>query len=89
MDDAIIVEGLSKQYRLGELLRDTTLRELIVRLFTARWKKRAAPETIMALKDVSLRIPQGQVVGIVGRNGAGKSTLLKVLSKITFPTTGT
>ena len=31
---------------------------------------------------------EGEVVGIIGRNGAGKSTLLKILSKITFPTSG-
>ena len=31
---------------------------------------------------------QGEVVGIIGRNGSGKSTLLKVVSKITYPTSG-
>ena len=40
------------------------------------------------LKDVTLTIPGGLNVGILGRNGVGKSTLLRMLGGIDFPNSG-
>jgi len=43
---------------------------------------------VKALTDVSVRVPEGEVVGLVGENGAGKSTLLSVLSGSLKPDEG-
>jgi ATP-binding cassette subfamily B protein len=42
----------------------------------------------VVLDDVSLLLPAGAVVAVVGENGAGKSTLVKLLAKLYEPTTG-
>ncbi|MFF5995325.1 ABC transporter ATP-binding protein [Lysinibacillus sp. KU-BSD001] len=41
------------------------------------------------LNNVTLSIPSGQMVGIIGENGSGKSTLLKLMAGLLVPTTGT
>lgn len=85
----IRTEGLGKQYRIGALRgRPRSFREAIVRTATAPWRRREAPELVWALRDLSLEVAHGEVLGIIGRNGSGKSTLLKLLSRITTPTTG-
>ena len=41
-----------------------------------------------ALKDFSLEVAEGEIIGLIGANGAGKTTLTKVLSGIIHPTSG-
>ena len=44
--------------------------------------------SVLALRDVSLRVDPGTVTCVLGDNGAGKSTLIKILSGVHQPSTG-
>jgi len=91
MPVAIDAQGVSKRYRLGEFQAAYgTLRESLVhagRRLTGK-EHRSSAQELWALDEVSFRVDQGEVLGVVGKNGAGKSTLLKVLTRITTPTKG-
>ena len=82
-------EGLGKRYRRG-VTADPGLRHALERFVKSPVAafRREKQETFWALKDVSLEVKEGEVLGLIGRNGAGKTTLLKILSRITKPTTG-
>ena len=51
-------------------------------------KQFAGKRDVIALDDVSLAIPRGEMVSIIGPSGSGKSTLLNLVGGLDRPTTG-
>jgi lipopolysaccharide transport system ATP-binding protein len=87
-EPALEIRNLVKRYRLGERdLLHTSLREALARAAQTPFRRQRREE-LEALAGVTFDVPQGQVLGIIGRNGAGKTTLLKILSGVTEPTSG-
>jgi lipopolysaccharide transport system ATP-binding protein len=75
------VQNVSKIYRLYRRPADRLL-ELLP------FSNNYAPEEFWALRDVSLTVERGEVLGVIGPNGSGKSTLLQIVSGILEPTRG-
>lgn len=77
---AIVVEGLEKTYRVFRKQAGWAgaVRSLFHREYT----------TVRAVRNVSFRVEQGEIVAFLGPNGAGKTTTLKLLAGLIYPTAG-
>ena len=88
MANAIELTTVSKVYRRFAHRRQfATLKSALLTRSLVRDLK--PEETFTALKNVTVSVPRGQTLGVIGRNGSGKSTMLKLVAGITKPTSGT
>ena len=76
---AIKLENISKTYHIYK----KPLNRIIDSIFNTKKYKE-----YHALKNISIEIPKGEAVGVLGKNGAGKSTLLKIVTGVVKPTSG-
>jgi ABC-2 type transport system ATP-binding protein len=85
MGPLVVTEQLSKRF----VIHHNRAFSLKARLLASVYPKfRPRTEDFWALRNVDVRINQGESLGLVGRNGSGKSTLLKIIAGIHRPSSG-
>src|SRR5579883_2709427 len=83
---AIRLQNVSKIYKLYGSQNDQLIDVLKLQRFGLKTK--TPSKEFSALHDISLNVPRGHRIGIIGANGAGKSTLLKLICGNFAPTSG-
>ena len=85
----IKINDVSMRFNLG-IEKNFSLKLFFINMFN--WKKRKETKKnkkeFWALKNVSVDVKKGEVVGFIGSNCAGKSTLLKIVAGVMKPTKG-
>ena len=84
MTGSVRARGLGKRFTRYDRERARTIKEHLLRgLNRAR-----AQERFWAVREVSLNVAPGRMLGIIGHNGSGKSTLLRMIGGVMRPDTG-
>ena len=79
-EPVIKISNLVKEYKMFDKKIDR-LAEIVIPKFEKH-------KIFRAMDELNLEVNRGEVLGILGKNGAGKSTLLKMITGVTFPTSG-
>ena len=84
MDKHFVIEvnNVSKRYKLYKSKKHRAV-EALIPYFNKYHTD------FFSLRNLSINVRQGEIVGIIGRNGSGKSTLMKLIAGVTVPTSGT
>lgn len=91
IDYVVDIVQLSKSFERKTRSRKsyTTIKSALVSPFRRRGTSGTEPANITrAINDLTMRIPRGSSIGLIGRNGSGKSTFLKLVTGIYKPTSG-
>ena len=78
-DIVVSVDHLVKKFPI------TPIKKIGVRQL---WEFRKNPKSFVALRDVSIDVYKGEVIGLIGLNGSGKTTLSRIIAGISYPTRG-
>ena len=52
------------------------------------FKRNGATKPVVAVNDISIQVPRGEIFGVLGPNGSGKSTFIRLISTLLVPDTG-
>lgn len=86
VDYAVDIVNLSKRFKRKTVAKGySTVKSSFFNLFNSN---RNAVSYTTILEDLTMRIPKGASVGVIGKNGSGKSTFLKLITGIYKPDTG-
>lgn len=77
----IKAKNLRKEFKKS--IKEPGIKGSIKSLFNPQY------EQVVAVKDISFDVDNGEVLGLIGPNGAGKSTVMKMLTGVLTPTSGT
>ncbi len=83
----IEIKNVWKKFTIGKGYHNT-LRERLELLFSSKKTGEIDSSEFWALKDINIRVEEGESIGIYGPNGSGKTTIIKLLANVTSPTKG-
>jgi len=90
VDYVLDIVNLSKSFERRTRSKGgyTTIKSALLSALHPSRRHHHPPLVTQAIKDLTMRIPRGSSIGLIGRNGSGKSTFLKLLTGIYKPTSG-
>jgi len=77
------VKNLSKKFKIYHEKRNS-----VYETITGWFQRKKYYEDLQVLQDISFKVKQGEMLGIIGKNGVGKTTLLRIISKVYEPDSG-